>query len=58
MSVANVLDRFPTPPCARFLGLDIIDADPTEGRVRIAFEARSEFCNAAGGILSAAVGRS
>jgi uncharacterized protein (TIGR00369 family) len=45
-----VLDRFPTPECAKLLGLDILEADPTKGRVRIAFEGRPEFCNAAGGI--------
>ncbi len=50
MSVPTVLDRFPTPECAKLLGLDILEADPTKGRVRIAFEGRPEFCNAAGGI--------
>jgi len=54
---ATVLDRFPTPPCARLLGLDIIDAKPNDGWVRIRFEAKPEFCNASGnvqgGILAA-----
>jgi uncharacterized protein (TIGR00369 family) len=50
MAIQTVLDRFATPPCAKLLGLDILAADPTEGRVRIGFEGRAEFCNAAGGI--------
>lgn len=50
MSIPTVLDRFPTPPCATLLGLDIIDANPEEGLVRIAFTARPEFCNAAGNV--------
>ena len=57
MSIPTVLDRFPTPPCATLLGLDIIDANPAEGLVKIAFTARPEFCNAAfnvlGGFLAA-----
>ena len=32
---ATVLDRFATPPCAKLLGLDIIDAKPNDGWVRI-----------------------
>jgi uncharacterized protein (TIGR00369 family) len=54
---ATVLDRFPTPACAKLLGLDVIDAKPNDGWVRIRFEARPEFCNASGnvqgGILAA-----
>jgi uncharacterized protein (TIGR00369 family) len=57
MSIPTVLDRFTTPPCATLLGLDIIDANPGEGLVKIVFTARPEFCNAAGnvqgGILTA-----
>lgn len=48
MAVATVLDRFPTPQCARLLGLEILEADPPAGRVRIAFEGRPEFCNPRG----------
>ena len=47
---ATVLDRFSTPACAKLLGLDILDARPDEGWVRIRFDARPEFCNAAGDI--------
>lgn len=50
MSIPTVLDRFPTPPCATLLGLDIIDANPDEGLVKIAFNARPQFCNAAGNV--------
>jgi uncharacterized protein (TIGR00369 family) len=50
MSIPTVLDRFPTPPCARLLGLDIMKAKPDEGLVKIAFTARPEFCNAAGNV--------
>jgi uncharacterized protein (TIGR00369 family) len=50
MPVPTVLDRFPTPDCARLLGLDILEADPAAGRVRVAFDARAEFRNAAGDV--------
>jgi uncharacterized protein (TIGR00369 family) len=50
MSIPTVLDRFPTPPCATLLGLDIVDANPAEDLVKIAFTARPEFCNAAGNV--------
>lgn len=48
MSIPTVLDRFPTPPCATLLGLDILEAERQKGSVRIAFTAKPEFCNAAG----------
>jgi uncharacterized protein (TIGR00369 family) len=48
--IPTVLDRFPTPPCAVLLGLDILEADKASGRVRIRFTARSEFCNASGNV--------
>jgi uncharacterized protein (TIGR00369 family) len=47
---ATVLDQFATPPCATLLGLDILDARPDEGWIRIRFDARPEFCNASGDI--------
>lgn len=46
--IETVLDRYPTPECARLLGLDILAADPDRRWVRIAFEGRHNFCNAAG----------
>ena len=48
MSVASVLDRFPTPPCAAHLGFEMLEADCDHGEVRIAFVARPEFCNPTG----------
>lgn len=50
MSIATVLDRFPTPPCARLLGLDVVAADAAAGEVSITFFAKPDFCNAAGHI--------
>jgi uncharacterized protein (TIGR00369 family) len=50
MSIPTLLDRFLTPPCATLLGLDILDAECEGGRVKIAFTARPEFCNAAGNV--------
>jgi uncharacterized protein (TIGR00369 family) len=50
MSISTALDRFPTPPCATLLGLDILEADGPDGTVKIAFTARPEFCNAAGNV--------
>lgn len=48
MSVATILDRFPTPPCAAHLGFEILEADGDGGTVKVAFMARPEFCNPAG----------
>lgn len=50
MPIPTVLDRFPTPPCATLLSLDILEADRENGRVKIAFMAMPEFCNASGKI--------
>lgn len=50
MSIPTVLDRFPIPPCATLLGLDIIEACPGEGVVKIVFTAQPSFCNAAGNV--------
>ena len=50
MSIPTILDRFPTPPCATLLGLDILEANQAEARVKIAFIAKPEFCNAAGNV--------
>jgi len=48
--IATILDRYSTPQCARTLGLDILDADAARGWIRIAFQAKPEFCNASGAI--------
>jgi uncharacterized protein (TIGR00369 family) len=54
---ATILDRYPVPPCASLLGLEILEADKAAGTVRIRFEAKPEFCNASGfiqgGLLTA-----
>jgi uncharacterized protein (TIGR00369 family) len=50
MSISTILDRFPTPPCAILLNLDILEADGENGRVKIAFTAKPEFCNASGNV--------
>jgi uncharacterized protein (TIGR00369 family) len=50
MSISKILDRFPTPPCATLLGLDILETDRENGRVKIAFTAKPEFCNASGNV--------
>lgn len=50
MSIPTVLDRFPTPPCAKLLSLDILEAEREGGQVKIAFIAKPEFCNAAGNV--------
>ena len=48
--IATVLDQYATPACAQLLGLDILEADAAKGWVRIAFDAKPEFCNASGTI--------
>jgi uncharacterized protein (TIGR00369 family) len=50
MSISTILDRFPTPPCATLLSLDVLEADRETGRVTIAFTAKPEFCNASGNV--------
>jgi len=53
----TILDRFPTPPCATLLGWTLLEHDPDQGWVKLAFEAKREFLNPAGfvqgGILTA-----
>jgi uncharacterized protein (TIGR00369 family) len=50
MSIPTILERFPAPPCATFLNLDVLEADRETGRVTIAFTAKPEFCNASGNV--------
>jgi uncharacterized protein (TIGR00369 family) len=50
MMIPTVLDAYPTPPCARLLGLDILEADKAAGWVKIRFNAREAFANASGHI--------
>ncbi|WFU45461.1 PaaI family thioesterase (plasmid) [Bradyrhizobium sp. CB82] len=46
--IATALDHIPIPPWANQLGWRVIDARPDEGWIRIGFEGKPEFCNAAG----------
>lgn len=48
--IPSVLDRFEMPQCAALLGFDLVEADPTSGRVKVRFAARPDFCNASGAI--------
>jgi uncharacterized protein (TIGR00369 family) len=43
-----VAGRVPPPPAARTLGWELLDVDPDQGTVRVAFQAREEFLNPAG----------
>ena len=56
--IATALDRFlPLPPWASLFGWHLIDARPDDGWIRVGFDGKRDFCNAAGfvqgGILSA-----
>jgi uncharacterized protein (TIGR00369 family) len=55
--IATALDRIPLPPWASLFGWHLIDARPDDGWIRVGFDGKREFCNAAGfvqgGILSA-----
>jgi uncharacterized protein (TIGR00369 family) len=48
VAAETVLDGIDLPPSARMLGWRLLDAWPDEGRVRVTYEARSEFANPAG----------
>lgn len=45
-----VAGRVDMPPSARTLGWAFVDADPAQGTIRVAFEAREEFVNPLGNI--------
>ncbi len=53
----TAIDDIPMPPCAKLLGWRLLDARPWDGRLKVGFNGRAEFCNPAGfiqgGILSA-----
>ena len=55
--IATALDRLPTSPWRNLFGWRLLDARPEEGWIRVGFDGKAEFCNAAGfvqgGILSA-----
>lgn len=46
--IATALDQIPTPPCAKLLGWQLVDARPQDGWIKIAFDGKREFCNPAG----------
>jgi uncharacterized protein (TIGR00369 family) len=48
MTVSTALDGLPLPPCAELLGWRLLDARPSDGWIRIGFEARRDFTNPAG----------
>lgn len=50
MSISTILDRFPMPPCATLLSLDVLEVDREAGRVKIGFTAKPEFRNASGNV--------
>lgn len=41
----------PAPPAARTLGFQVLDVDPDEGRIEVAFEGRGAFTNPFGEVL-------
>jgi len=55
--VKTVLDDLTMPPSAQLLGWRVLDARPQEGWIKVGFDGKREFCNAAGfvqgGFLSA-----
>lgn len=52
----DVIDgRAPMPPAARTLGFELVEADPDDGTIVVAFTATTEFTNPAGNVLGAFV---
>ena len=55
--VKTALDDITLPPSAQLLGWRLLDARPQEGWIKVGFDGKREFCNAAGfvqgGFLSA-----
>jgi uncharacterized protein (TIGR00369 family) len=49
----GVEGRAPLPPAAATLGLEVIEVEPDEGTIELAFDAREEFTNPAGNVLGA-----
>ena len=44
----TVLDDLTLPPYAELLGWRLLDASPEEGRLRLGFDGKAEFCNLSG----------
>lgn len=54
--IATALDRLEAPPSSKLLGWHLLDARPEEGRIRIGFDGKREFCNPAGFIQGGILG--
>jgi uncharacterized protein (TIGR00369 family) len=52
---AAVEGRAPMPPAARTLGLEVIDVDPDQATIELAFTAPEDWTNPAGNVLGAFV---
>ena len=46
--IATALDRIQLPPWMGLFGWHLIDARPGDGWIRVGFDGKREFCNAAG----------
>ena len=46
--IATALDRLPPSPWRNLFGWRLLDARPEEGWIRVGFDGKAEFCNAAG----------
>lgn len=46
----SIFDQFPTPPCAKTLGWNLIDGDANSGTVQVEFVGSTSFCNPGGNI--------
>jgi uncharacterized protein (TIGR00369 family) len=55
--IKTALDNLTLPPSAKLLGWRLLDARPHEGRIKVGFDGKAEFCNPAGfvqgGLLAA-----
>jgi uncharacterized protein (TIGR00369 family) len=52
---AAVDGRAPMPPAARTLGLEVVDVDPGQATIELAFTAPEDWTNPAGNVLGAFV---
>jgi uncharacterized protein (TIGR00369 family) len=52
---AAVDGRAPMPPAARTLGLEVVDVDPDQATIELAFTAPEDWTNPAGNVLGAFV---
>ena len=45
--IKTALDQMTAPPAAQLLGWHLLDARPAEGWLKVGFDGKREFCNAA-----------